>query len=487
MNRETNPKIALLLIEGLGLSTAWQNNALASAKTANFDELWQNCEHEILASPVNNSNQRVFNLKESYSLIAKGEVGHHSKIVFDDLIRTGELQNNPVLQNIFANVSEKHSTLHLIGNLSKGGEFGSLAHLLALVKMAKRSQIYNLKIHLFVDDTYLNKAEIKKNLDDLEMEISKIGLAEIATLCGVGQIEANKSAVLSNLVSGRGQYYISPTQTISQISDLRPSQLPPTTFVKNQSDLIANFDSILFFNHANWPLSALLEQILMIGSGGNLAPNVKYLKIGALFEEPTNYKNIIFAFKIPEKETLTQLLSQKGIKSAIFSDSPDKITLLRQYFGSNEVPEFFPKIGESDSQVSDYFDLTQREIRKQNFDFCLINVAALAVAASSASFNNIVSAVKTLDHSLKEFINKLTDDGYEVLLSSPYGLVEKVTVSSDLEGKPEGCVPTKNSLPFIIVSRPCRSQSKANNLLEMLARDKDLSYVYGFVREVFNV
>ena len=61
----------LFMINGFGLSSNWQSNAIAMAKTENFESLWQNFRHAILLTKQDDINleENHFN---NYSCFATG-------------------------------------------------------------------------------------------------------------------------------------------------------------------------------------------------------------------------------------------------------------------------------------------------------------------------------------------------------------------------------------------------------------------------------
>ena len=117
-------KVILLILDGWGLSDDKKYNAIAQAKTPNFDELWNNFPHSKLEA-----SGKAVGLPEGQ--MGNSEVGHLNigagRIVYQDLEKINKaieediFGKNPLLAQVFEKVKKYNSTLHIKGLVSSGG------------------------------------------------------------------------------------------------------------------------------------------------------------------------------------------------------------------------------------------------------------------------------------------------------------------------------------------------------------------------------
>ena len=155
------PKRAMLIIlDGWGLGTDPEVDAIAQANTPTFDRLMQTAP-----------NARLVTYGEEVGLpegqMGNSEVGHLNigagRIVYQDFarinkaIREQTFANEPALQACFAFAKTRHDTtnqpraLHLMGLLSDGGVHSHIEHLLALSDAATAAGVEHIYVHAFTD------------------------------------------------------------------------------------------------------------------------------------------------------------------------------------------------------------------------------------------------------------------------------------------------------------------------------------------------
>lgn len=93
--------------------------------------------------------------------MGNSEVGHLNmgagRIVYQELtkitkdIEDGDFFTNKALLSAVENCKKNNSDLHLFGLLSTGGVHSHLAHIFALLKLAKDNGLTNVYLHAFLD------------------------------------------------------------------------------------------------------------------------------------------------------------------------------------------------------------------------------------------------------------------------------------------------------------------------------------------------
>ena len=144
----------LCILDGYGLRSEKENNAIELAKKPNIDKIF------------NDYNMVYGNASGEYVGLPKGqmgnsEVGHLNigagRIVYQDLTRItksiedGDFFTNEALVAAVENCKKNNSSFHIMGLLSDGGVHTHNSHLFALVELAKRNNLKNVYIHCFMD------------------------------------------------------------------------------------------------------------------------------------------------------------------------------------------------------------------------------------------------------------------------------------------------------------------------------------------------
>jgi len=184
----SRPKpLALIILDGLGLRTETNGNAVAAARKPNFDRYRAAYPHVSLLA----SGEAV-GLPDGQ--MGNSEVGHLNlgagRVVYQDLtrigksIRDGDFFANPAFVGAAEHVKANGGKLHLYGLLSDGGVHSHLQHVLALVDFAKEAGVTRLYIHAFLDGRDVLPTTGVSYIERLQDKLSEAGIGQIATIQG---------------------------------------------------------------------------------------------------------------------------------------------------------------------------------------------------------------------------------------------------------------------------------------------------------------
>ena len=179
--------VVLMILDGYGLNDKTQGNAVAEAKTPVMDKLMAEC-------PFVKGNASGMAVGLPDGQMGNSEVGHLNmgagRIVYQELTRiTKEIQDgtffeNPALMDAVNNCKKNDSALHMFGLLSDGGVHSHNTHLYGLLELAKRNGLKKVYVHCFLDGRDTPPASGKGYAEELEAEMKKIGVGEIASVMG---------------------------------------------------------------------------------------------------------------------------------------------------------------------------------------------------------------------------------------------------------------------------------------------------------------
>lgn len=177
----------LIVLDGWGYREDVTHNAIAAAKTPNFNKYWNTYPHTLLEA-----SGLAVGLPEGQ--MGNSEIGHTTigagKSIDTDLVRikkaidSGDYEKNPAFQTLFDHVKKNNSTLHVQGLIGEGGVHSHSDHLFAFMHAAKNAGISKVAIHVFTDGRDTPPQSAAQYLTDLENFLEKIEIGFIATVSG---------------------------------------------------------------------------------------------------------------------------------------------------------------------------------------------------------------------------------------------------------------------------------------------------------------
>jgi 2,3-bisphosphoglycerate-independent phosphoglycerate mutase len=146
-------KVALIIMDGIGLRTTKDGNAVALAKKPNLDMLLKKYSHvELLASEeaVGLPKGQMGNSEVGHLNIGAGRIVYTGLSLINKDLETGEFYKNKAFLTAIDYVKKNNSKLHIMGLSSHGGVHSNLEHIIALMKLAYEHKIPTV-LHCFGD------------------------------------------------------------------------------------------------------------------------------------------------------------------------------------------------------------------------------------------------------------------------------------------------------------------------------------------------
>ena len=177
-------QVALCILDGWGLRSEVEGNAVALAKTPNFDRLMAHYPNSKLVThgeAVGLPPGSIGNSEVGHLHIGAGRVILMEVQRINQAIKTGEFGLMEPLVNLARTTRDTGNTVHVVGIVSDVGVHGLNRHLVASVK-SLASYGVKVKVHAITDgrDAPPGNAgqDIKRLVEGIE------GLAELATISG---------------------------------------------------------------------------------------------------------------------------------------------------------------------------------------------------------------------------------------------------------------------------------------------------------------
>ena len=144
----------LIVLDGWGMGTGGEEDAVARANTPVFDRLWKNYAHTSLMThglyvglP---SNKDMGGSEVGHLTMGAGQILDQGPTRINHAIADGSFYDSVALQKIVEAVAGKH-TLHLVGLLSDGNIHSHIDHFIALAQYAFKQGVHCLRVHALLD------------------------------------------------------------------------------------------------------------------------------------------------------------------------------------------------------------------------------------------------------------------------------------------------------------------------------------------------
>ncbi len=508
---ERPDSIILIVLDGWGLANTQTGNAILQAKTPNFDKYWASFPHtQIVASG------EAVGLPKGEK--GNSETGHLNlgagRIVLQDLVRINMsiadgtfFQNQSFLEAIKF-VQKQQSSLHLMGMIGSAGVHSNNQHLFALLSLAKKHNLGSVFLHLFTDGRDSPPQSALTFLEQVEHQMTQLKIGKIASISGRfwamdrdNRWERTQKAYQA-IAENKGLLAKTPREAISQAYQRKETDefIQPTIISPGKP--VCDNDAVIFFNfRIDRPRQ--LTKAFVLANLEDYQPKKaafdpyaeKYgQKIYAplekikTFPREKKFKNIHFVtmteyerglpttVAFPTKEIplpLSQVISQEGKRQFHIAET-EKERFVTYYFnGYREKPftgeEWFEvssppvKTYDQKPQMSalEVTDQALEGLRKNNFDFTLINFANPDMVGHTGVLEAGIQACETVDQCLGKIVNQIFVTGGTAIITADHGNAEEMINLSTGEIDTEH---SANPVPFIVVGKQFLGKS------QMLAR-----------------
>ncbi|HEY8875599.1 MAG TPA: 2,3-bisphosphoglycerate-independent phosphoglycerate mutase [Desulfosporosinus sp.] len=474
--------LLLMILDGWGHREATEGNAIAQANLPNFRHLEKTYPNTFLQA----SGEAV-GLPEGQ--MGNSEVGHlnmgSGRVVYQELtriykaIKDRTFFKNPVLIEAMDHARLHNKAFHLLGLLSDGGVHAHIAHLFALLDMAKEQGLKEVYIHVILDGRDVLPQSGKLYITQLEQKIRDLGIGKIATVSGRYYVmdrdhrwERVEKAYQA-LAVGEGKYAASALAALESSYDLRVTDefVLPTVIVDGKGKPIGTIqegDSVLFFNFRSDRAREIAHVFVdeeVTGFACPVHPKVQFVCM-------TSYEDTICVpIAFPQqnlKNTLGEVLSQHGLKQLRIAETEKYAHVTFFFNGGIEEPGLgeerilipSPKVATYNLQPEmSAPELTQtllEQLRKNTYDVIILNFANPDMVGHTGVFEATVKAVETIDRCLGEIYEELQKMKGTLLVTADHGNAE---AKVDLETHLPLTAHSTNLVPFLLVDDRFKGQT----------------------------
>jgi 2,3-bisphosphoglycerate-independent phosphoglycerate mutase len=174
----------LAILDGWGWREDAADNAVKQARTPNFDRLWASCPNALLRTSGKDAGLpqgQMGNSEVGHLNIGAGRVVMQDLPRIGDAIASGEIEQQPALQNFIACLKANGGTCHLMGLVSPGGVHSHQDHAAGLAKILAAAGVPTV-VHAWTDGRDTPPQSAGDDIARLAATLPKS--IPIATVCG---------------------------------------------------------------------------------------------------------------------------------------------------------------------------------------------------------------------------------------------------------------------------------------------------------------
>lgn len=461
----TENKVALIIMDGLGLGDAGPGDAVAHAERPFLNHLFATQSYSKLHTHggcVGLPEFQTGGSEVGHITIGAGRAIKHLLTRINDLIDSGEFFENETLKALFEDAKTR-GRIHFMGLCSDGGIHSFLPHLFGLLQMAKQYDIPQVYIHFLADGRDVGERTAAQYL----AQIAAQGVGQIATLGGRyygmdrdknwDRIEKHYRALTDasmEVTPSTPEEYIRQYYDTTDTSDY---YIPPAVFMREGQ--LRPDDTLIFFDYRT-DRARQISAALYDESFAEFDRPVK-LDAGAygVFGDYYDTAQKPFSFgKHSAVDTLGQLVSDAGDTQLRISET-EKFNHVTFFF-SGERKEEFPgeerilipspkcKSYAEKPEMSAYTqcDALLERLNEKDYTLIVQNYANADLVGHSGSYDAAKRSVEVVDECLKKSVPVLLEKGYDVLITADHGNSDEMIKDGDTSASH-----SKNVVPCFVL------------------------------------
>ncbi len=478
----SSKRVVLLVLDGWGISTSKQGNAIASAKTPVYTRLMSDYPHAALQASgeaVGLPDGQMGNSEVGHLNLGAGRIVYQDSTRISKAIRDGEFFQNPVLISAMETVKQSGANLHLMGLLSDGGVHSRMDHIFAMFDLVKARGITNVFFHAFLDGRDTPPSSALNYITQLEDYFAKIGIGRIASVSGrYYAMDRDKrwervQKAYEAMVLGAGIRKYSALEAVHQSYEHNKTDefVLPTTLLDPKTNkhiaVIRNNDAVIFCNFRSDRAREITRALTDPEFQG-----FKRLRVPTLssFVCLTTYDEV---FDLPVAfgpvrltHILGEVLNANGIRQLRIAET-EKFAHVTFFFNGGEerpfsleervlvpstrdVPTYDKKPEMSAREITDKL---VEHIASRQYGFILTNYANPDMVGHTGVIDAAVKAVEVIDECLGRVLTAAREEGMVVVITADHGNVEIMLDPST--GQPL-TAHTTDPVPFIIAQKNIR-------------------------------
>ncbi|NOT49238.1 MAG: 2,3-bisphosphoglycerate-independent phosphoglycerate mutase [Acidobacteria bacterium] len=469
MSYDKKRPLALIILDGWGISPNPEGNAIALAHTPYYDEICERFPFTTLVA----SGSRV-----GLPVDAPGnaEVGHRTigagRIVQTDAARiagavaSGDLLRNEVLVSALGRAAAAESSVHFVGLLSDGGVHSSQETLFRLLRMAKLSGVTDAFVHGILDGRDVQPRTADIYVEALEIKISDIGIGKIASMCGrfyaMDSTEhwERTARAFTMMIHGEGERTFDAVTAIraSFLRGISDEFIAPIVIEQRMDEPMATIkdgDLVVFFNHKAEGMHQLVRS-LAVQDATAAKPKIEAV---CLTEYDPSFGLPVAFGEQEEKNMLATIFDYCGLRNYRITETSRSRHVSSYLNGRDQAGTYENRIilhsdgiesleTGPESRSFKIADSLLRGLDSDRSGVFVVNFPASDLVSAGGNIDKTVEAIQFVDTCLGGVIEKIKEVNGVAVITSSHAGCEEISEKKRFSRTPGA---TGNPVPFHIV------------------------------------
>jgi len=461
--------IALIIMDGFGLRSESEGNAIMAAKKPNLDKYmkeYPNTQLQASGLYVGLPDGQMGNSEVGHTNIGAGRIVYQMLVKISKDIEDGTIRKNKALKDAMDAARDNGKKLHFMGLLSDGGVHSHNEHLYGLIEMAKAEGVKDIYIHTFHDGRDVPPTSGVEYMRQLVDKTKEIGAGKVATIAGRFYAMDRDNAwdrvekAYDALVKGEGIQENDPVEAIehSYANGVTDEFIIPTVVDKN--GMIEEGDSVIMFNFRPDRARQITRTFVDPEFKGF---EREYFKVNyvCMAQYDASMPNVTVAYP-PEQLHMTfgEYISKLGMTQLRIAETQKyaHVTFFfnggeeRQFEGEDRILIKSPDVETFDlkPEMSAYevCDAVCEAIDSEKYDVIILNYANCDMVGHTGIFDAAVKAVEAVDECVGRMVDRILAHGGKAIITADHGnadcLIDPVTKASFTAH-------TTNPVPMILI------------------------------------
>ena len=438
--------VVLMILDGWGHREDPTDNALAQARTPNWDALLAASPHVLIHTEgrhVGLPDGQMGNSEVGHMNLGAGRVVYQDLTRIDTAIEDGSFFDNVELRAACTAARDSGGTLHLMGLVSPGGVHSHEEHLLAMIGFARREAVPRVAVHAFLDGRDTPPRSAAPSLERLQAACAAAGNARIASVTGrYWAMDRDRRwdrvrKAWDVIVEGRGVHAAGSALEALESAYARGEndEFVESTVIGAGAP-VRDGDAIVFMNFRADRARQLAAAFVDPAFDGFQAPRPVLSRFVCLTEYDARLPAPL-AFGPEElRNTLGQVLADRGLRQLRIAET-EKYAHVTFFFSGGREDEYAgeTRILVPSPQVATYDlqpemscpEVTAKlvaAIGSGQFDVCICNIANPDMVGHSASLQAAIKAVEAVDVASGAVSDAVRQAGGALLVTADHGNVE---------------------------------------------------------------
>jgi 2,3-bisphosphoglycerate-independent phosphoglycerate mutase len=474
---KTSPRprpVVLCILDGWGERAGGSDNAIALARTPNWDRYMKSAPRARLqasALDVGLPGGQMGNSEVGHMNLGAGRVVMQDLPRIDAAVADGSIAKLPPLVDLIAALKAPGGTCHLMGLMSPGGVHSHQDHIAALARIVAAAGV-PVAVHAFFDGRDTPPKSAVGYLRRFLADVAGAPNVTVATVSGrYYAMDRDKrwdrlEKAYVALVDGKGESAPDPVAAIEQsYAAGKSDEFMLPTVVAGYAGM-KDGDGLLMANFRADRVREILHALVDPGFAGFARARTATFAARVGMTEYSAELNRLFTTLFPTEELtniLGQVVADAGLKQLRIAET-EKYAHVTFFLNGGRETEFpgeerilipSPKVATYDLKpemsAPEVTDKLVAAIESGRFDLVVVNYANGDMVGHTGVLAAAIKAVETVDHCLGRVEAAVVKAGGAMIVTADHGNCEQM---SDPDAGQPHTAHTLNAVPVVLLNAP---------------------------------